>query len=629
MKQWIDEWVAQCTYEETQDCRRRVLRQLMESMVHEGLLHVEIAKSAMSSGDLVDKLEYRVIGQEGNGHAVLYSFHARDTGSFGRIRILSPIYRSKSGSESLKSEVISIAQLLQELSIHYPIAEAERLSTFAQELERTLVNDAFHNAWKRQSTGSNLVDTDMHEPCSLTEWEAYTSTGHPYHPSYKSRIGFSLEDHLSYAPEFSPNFHLIWVAVHRSYAEAYTLSNLSYEDYIVKLLGEDQKRQFEDKIASRGVDFNSYLLIPVHPWQWEHKIKMDASELIRSKMLIPLGNDSDLYQPLQSIRTLANITNSAKPYVKTSIQIVNTSALRIIGIHHVRNAPAISDWLHQLLKNDIYLREECGVVILRETAAAALRYDHLPEPLARLLEGSMSTIYRESLEPLLRADEQAVPYTYVTHLANNVPEIDSWINQYGAERWVQRLLEVTIQPMLHLLYAYGVGLESHGQNMILIHKDGWPERIALRDLPGGIKCLGNHHLYDNRLPMPSLALRPGESSHPILADTAQDVRDFWVDAFLHIQLYEIAVFLTEQYGFTEKQFWGMVGAAVQHYQSLFPQLEQQFDLFDLAAETFQVGQLTLRKIYGEGEGREHTVPNPLHPVPQMQINLLKGGDSLS
>ncbi|WP_433946648.1 IucA/IucC family protein [Paenibacillus sp. SN-8-1] len=614
MKQWIDEWVAQSTSSENQACRRRVLRQLMESMVHEGILHVEIAKSAGSSGDLMDKLEYRVIGQDGNGDAVLYTFHARDTGSFGRIRILSPIYRIKSGSDSLKSEVISIAQLLQELSIHYPSAEAERLSTFAQELERTLVNDAFHNAWNRQSAGSDILDSNIHEPSSLTEWEAYTSTGHPYHPSYKSRIGFSLEDHLSYAPEFGPSFHLVWVAVHRSYAEAYTLSTLSYEEYIVELLGEEQKRQFDHKIISNGLDPSNYLLTPVHPWQWENKITMDASELIRSRMMIPLGTDCDLYQPLQSIRTLANITNPVKPYVKTSLQIVNTSALRVIGIHHVRNAPAISEWLHQLHREDVYLREECGVIILRETAAVALRYNLLPEPLSRLLEGSMSTVYRESLEPLLEADEQAVPYTFVTHLSNNVPEIDAWIDQFGAENWVQRLLEVTMQPMLHLLYAYGVGLESHGQNMILIHKNGWPERIALRDLPGGIRCLGNHHSYKNRLPLPSLALRPGESSHPILADTAQDVRDFWVDAFLHIQLYEIAVFMTEQYGFTEQQFWSMVGDVVQNYQSLFPQLERQFDLFDLAAETFQVGQLTLRKIYGEGDGREHTVPNPLHSV---------------
>ncbi|MNH77457.1 Aerobactin synthase [compost metagenome] len=627
MKQWIDEWVALSTSTETQTSRRRVLRQLMESMVHEKLIRVEIAQPAMSSVAIVDDKEYRVVGQDRNGHAVLYSFHARDAASFGRIRIISPIYRSESEPESLKAEVISTVQLLEELSIYYPSSTTERLSAFAQELERTLVNDAFHHSWRRNVVGSDLVDSYVHEPSSLTEWEAHTSIGHPYHPSYKSRIGFSLEDHLSYAPEFGPSFHLVWVAVHRSYAEAYTLSSLSYEDYIDELLGREQMRRFEEKIASYGGDLNSYLLMPVHPWQWEHKITMDASELFRSRMLIPLGNDCDLYQPLQSIRTLANITNPAKPYVKTSIQIVNTSALRIIGIHHVRNAPAISEWLHQLLKDDVYLREECGVIILRETAAVALRYDLLPVPLSRLLEGSMSTVYRESLEPLLQAGEQAVPFTFVTHLSvDNVPEIDAWIAQFGAEEWVRRLLEVTMNPMLHLLYAYGVGLESHGQNMILIHRNGWPERIALRDLPGGIRCLGNHHLYDNRLPLPSLAIKPGERCHPILADTAHDVRDFWIDAFMHIQLYEIAVFLTEQYGFTEKRFWSMVGDVVQSYQGQFPQLGEQFDLFDLSDETFQVGQLTARKICGEGEGREHTVPNPLHPVLALQITLSKGGD---
>ncbi|USB31595.1 IucA/IucC family protein [Paenibacillus sp. YPG26] len=624
-KQWIDKWTAQCSVEEMEPYRRRVLRQLMESMVHEGIIRVEAADPTGSREEDQDKLEYRIIGQNVDGQDVLYTFQARDTGSFGRVRIVSPIYRSEPGLESRRVEVSSTAQLLQELRAHYPDTTTERLSGFALELERTLVNDAFHYAWTRQGAESATADGTSQKPGSLTEWEASTSTGHPYHPSYKSRIGFSLEDHLSYAPEFGPSFSLFWVAVHRSYAESHTLTSLNYEDYIDELLGDDRQRLFEDKLASYGAELNNYLLMPVHPWQWKHKLTMDAGELIRSRIIIPLGNDEDYYQPLQSIRTLANVTSPAKPYVKTSIQIMNTSALRVIGIHHIRNAPAISEWLNQLLKDDVYLRERCGVVILRETASAALRYDLLPEPLSRLLEGSMSAVYRESLEPLLQAGEEAVPYTLVTHLSDKVPEIDAWIDQYGVEEWVKRLLEVTMYPMLHLLYAYGVGLESHGQNMILIHRNGWPERIALRDLPGGIRCLDKQQLYKNRLPLPTLALKPGESGHPILTDTAEDVRDFWVDAFLHIQLYEIAVFLTEQYGCTEKKFWSMVGAAVKNYQSFFPQLQEQFDLFDLSVETFQVGQLTARKIYGEGEGREHTVPNPLHAVLTPQIITTKGG----
>jgi hypothetical protein len=40
--------------------------------------------------------------------------------------------------------------------------------------------------------------------------------GHPYHPSFKARLGFTPDDQRLYAPEFANIFQLLWVAVPRS-----------------------------------------------------------------------------------------------------------------------------------------------------------------------------------------------------------------------------------------------------------------------------------------------------------------------------------------------------------------------------------------------------------------------------
>ena len=39
--------------------------------------------------------------------------------------------------------------------------------------------------------------------------------GHPYHPCYKSRVGFSLQDNVRYGVEFAQPIALVWLAVHQ------------------------------------------------------------------------------------------------------------------------------------------------------------------------------------------------------------------------------------------------------------------------------------------------------------------------------------------------------------------------------------------------------------------------------
>ncbi|MBD0383535.1 IucA/IucC family protein [Paenibacillus sedimenti] len=592
--------------------RRRVIRQLLESMIHEGVID-KAGIETVGSLAVGQTSEWRIPGAKRDGQPVTYRFQARTASGFGRIRITSPITRTEKEANGLLSgqsgqqEALSVAELLSELlSDEQGSGTAERLALFLKELEHTTENDSFHP--KRSAAESVLRDGQ-----TLSDGEALTSTGHPYHPSYKSRIGFTLEDHVDYAPEFAPAFPIFWTAVHRAFAEAHTISELHYDALVENIVSSERKQEWEAAIQTSGLSPADYVFIPVHPWQWSNKIRVEAASLIVRNIVVPLGPGTDFFQPLQSIRTLANVTCPRKPNVKLSLQIMNTSALRIIGSHHIRNAAVISEWLHEIWRSDDFLREQCRVIILREIAGAALNYEQLPHPLNTLLGGSMSAVFRESLEPLIDPGDQAVPYTYVTHLTGSgLPAIDSWLKEYGAEAWARRLLEVTLQPLLHLLYAYGIGLESHGQNMVLILRNGWPVRIALRDLPGGVRCLddSDRFRFAGRPMLPELAVKPGDDRHPILTGNAHDVRDFWMDALMHIQLHEVSLFI-EQFGVREEQFWSFAAQEVHAYQKLFPLQRESFELFDLGAPSIMVGQLTARKIWGDGPEREHEVPNPL------------------
>jgi siderophore synthetase component len=71
------------------------------------------------------------------------------------------------------------------------------------------------------------------------------------------------------------------------------------------------------------------------------------------------------------------------------------------------------------------------------------------------------------------------------------------------------------------------------------------------------------------------------------------------------------MFLEEQYGFDERSFWGIVAEMIQSYQNEFNHQKERFQLFDLFEETIEVGQLTIRRLCGEGVKRDHDVKNPL------------------
>ena len=101
-----------------------------------------------------------------------------------------------------------------------------------------------------------------------------------------------------------------------------------------------------------------YLFIPVHPWQWENFIISNYAEDIQDKGIIYLGESADDYCAQQSMRTLRNVTNPKRPYVKVSLNILNTSTLRTLKPYSVASAPAISNWLSNVVSQDSYLRDE-------------------------------------------------------------------------------------------------------------------------------------------------------------------------------------------------------------------------------------------------------------------------------
>lgn len=561
--------------------RRRVFRQLIAALISEQAIQPECER-------LPDGTErFTIYGADEIGRKVCYVCEGARKLSFGRIRLSTKPVCRMAGEE--EQEADDPARFLYETAERLPAAPA-LLVAFVDEIVQTLLKDAMAEHGRRQYAGTAMAD-------DCDELEGGVTEGHPYHPCYKSRIGFNLHDNGNYGPEFKGRFKLQWIAVRRELAQVSLSESTHYETWIGQELGPANLGQFADRLRAEGKLPEQYLYMPVHPWQWRKQAAALMLGSISNGEIVLLGEGEDEYTAQQSIRTLSNRTNPFKANVKLALSIVNTSSLRTLSGRHVRNGPIVSDRLRAIIESDRYLREEQPLILLREIVGISVQAEWLTPSLRDDSEGMLGAIWRESIHQKLASGEEAVPYTVLCHLrADGRPWIDGWVQKEGLEVWLSALLSVTLQPLLHLLYAHGVALEAHAQNLLLVHRDGIPCRLAARDFSGGVllyKAVGaNADLYPE-------------------TDRPHEVRDVFHNALFFINLTELALFLEQHYGYEERVFWQLVASGIDRYCDGHPELAEQFRLYDLFAETAEIGQLAKRRLFGGSGQEDQRVPNVL------------------
>lgn len=565
---------------------RRVLRQLLEALLFEDALpHCEWRGETLT-----------VPGRRTDGAAVSYQCQARRSFGFGRVRITTPLLRADGGvTEEAGDPALFLAEIAPWLA-----AGEDRLGQFAEELLATQIKDA-HTLHARG--GKVLRDADYDTV------EARLTDGHPYHPSYKSRLGFTLDDNSAYAPEFAPAVTPLLLAARRDRSHGAFSATLNEDAAVHALLGDADWQCFRDELIRRGLRPEDYLPLPVHPWQWDEVILPGYHPALARGELLLVGPLTDRYLPQQSIRTLSNLSNRLRPSLKLAMNLINTSASRGLAPHTVRNAAVIGDWLLALVEAAGWPEALPRPVLLREVAGVS----YTPLAPAHGQYGALSCIWRESVHSHLQPGESAVPMTAVTHMdTDGRPFVDRWVQRHGLEPWLRRLIERACLPVLHLLWAHATALESHAQNMILLHEDGWPSRVALKDFDGGV-LFCKAPLPGSAPPLaapPAWYLRASPSSFLETGD-ADELRDFTVDALCFVNLAELAWLFERFYGMAETRFWRITGEVLRAHQARHPQWAARYALFDCFADEVGIELLATRRLQPEIRARMRLAPNPL------------------
>nr|WP_244573362.1 IucA/IucC family protein [Methylorubrum populi] len=550
----------------------RVLRQLAQAVLFEGLAAGDPAGAARRIAWRLGPHRFRATGT---------------LGPFGRPR-LDPGSVERAAGEGW--EAARLADLVEAL----PAAPEHRARLLA-ELEQTVALCR----WNARNLSLLARRTLPFAALDAALWE-----GHPYHPSFKARTGFTLEDHRRYGPEAAAPFRLEWLAIGR---DAIALALPGAEAAFWRAELGDAWDVLARRLDEAGHSLDTHALLPVHPWQMRRLEGAALRSWLAEGRAVALGIAGPRYVASQSLRTLHNFDNPSAASVKLALAVVSTSSLRILDPHFVLTAPVLSDWLAGLVADDPFLRGR--VTVLREYAAALADRDG---PLA----GHLAAIWRES--PRLAPGEAAVPFNALcVHEADGRPFVAPWLDRYGRDAWLDRLVEVAVMPVWHLLTAHGVALEAHGQNMILVHRDGWPDRVILRDLHESAEYAPDFVADPERVPDfgaidPAHAGPADDRFHAIRS--AATLAELVTDSLFVFNLSEITGLLALRHGLDEATFWRRLGRRLRRH-AVEHGLEARFARLSVEAPGLRVEALLSRKL-GLGAAQDSLLaPNTLFPSP--------------
>lgn len=237
----------------------------------------------------------------------------------------------------------------------------EMLPLYLEDLSATM----FSMARRRAAPAPTAAELAHSE---LPEVERFLDRGHPGFVASSGRVGLGAAEAEAWAPEAAEPTALTWLAARRSLSTVSLGVELDDEEHVRRHLTAGERERFRAVLRDAGEDPDEYTVIPVHPWQWEHRILPGMLPDVLRRDLVLLGEGDHLWRAQQSLRTFLDVTDPRRDYAKTAMGVHSMGFLRGLSPAYMRAMPAISDWLHAITREDEFLRER-GIRVLREHAS--------------------------------------------------------------------------------------------------------------------------------------------------------------------------------------------------------------------------------------------------------------------
>lgn len=440
------------------------------------------------------------------------------------------------------------------------------LPIYLEEIASTLAGAAF-KLTQGGPTAEALADADFQTV------ESAMTEGHPGFVANNGRIGFGVSDHAAFAPEAGRPFRLVWLAARRSASHLALGAGLDEASLVVGELSDGERARFASRLADVGEDAADYHLLPVHPWQWENRVAITFAPDLARRDLVLIGESEDEYRAQQSVRTMFNITDPSRHYVKTALSVQNMGFLRGLSPAYMRVTPAINDWVADLVAGDPTLRD-AGFRVLRERASIGYTgdaYHRTPRPSAH--QKMLAALWRESPVPLVTKSQRLATMAALLHRDGAGSSLATALVRASgmpAGEWVRAYLRAYLRPLVHCLLAHDLAFMPHGENLILIIDEHVPTGVFMKDIGEEIALLADRSVPE--------AVRRTVS--PV--DDEEKALAIFTDVFDGV-LRHLAGILHVDGTLPESVFWRLVAETVDEHAAEHPDLES---LVDLRADSF-------------------------------------------
>jgi siderophore synthetase component len=474
--------------------------------------------------------------------------------------------------EGVRQVITSHQDMLDVLRDSFDFAPTdEGVAGLKSDMENSLSNDA-HARQHRQHWNARLAqaakDQGLHSFTDYLRQHAKTKDaailldqwgsleGHPYYPTWKARPGLTDEEVEQLSPEFNAQVPLRIAALRADNAKSESMPHvIDYRAWFAEHF-PTQWAQWKASLNSKGLDENQWLPLPIHSWHLQAYVLETFAQEIADGILITDGPDLPTL-PTMSYRTMMPVLDESAPLIKLPIAVWMTSELRSLQAKSIHMGPRISTVISKILETENgfdqrleIFPEEIGV----RYKNAVTQDDHPGRHL--------SVVYRASA-PAFERNDECLPIT-VASLFTRLPgsgrplftdliERDGVrANAAQVENWFREYAKVVTHPVVAIYLMYGIGLEAHQQNtMVLFSPDGKARSLLIRDF-------GDGRTYAPLLEGRGYSLQPHVQPGilpTVFSGDIEPVRMFVLDAAFLTHLHEMALWLTKEYAFNNTRLW--------------------------------------------------------------------------
>lgn len=437
-------------------------------------------------------------------------------------------------------------------------------------------------------------------------FEQLCTEGHHLHPGTKTKMGMEIEDVVRYSPELIGEVDLKFVAVKKEFITKNTITGEDSNDVLLKQFPSLNNEQVLTLIQ------DEYALIPVHSWQFDYVLFDMYEQEIKDGTIVPLKDISISSKATTSFRTV--VPDDEDLFVKLSVHSQMTSTTRSISIQTAMNGPVVSRLIQTILEREKWLAST--FIPIHETFGIGFLIND------RVKSRNLTAMIREGISKYVKQGEIPVPASSFNSVTVTTEKrlLEEFFDEYcknqsltskeAAESFIYDYCQISLPGYLTFMVKYGIGIEGHLQNTVVVFKKGKPVKLLFRDWGGA-------RIYKERLEMQGMTAQ----LYPHSVSGTDDVKEMFNK--MHYTVFqshigEVIRLISSYTNVCEKKCWKVVKSVCKNILQNLQEHEglNRNILHDsryLFAQTVDHKALTKMRLNEDHPGYLYVkVPNPLH-----------------